>query len=188
MNKVTLKWLIENVDTSKQNEGDVKWDDLANLFNIYDLYWSGSTRLKCYYLKKTYCTDTYVGSMVYMLDGEFVIYSTQSYRKSDINFIFASKEVQNKVHQYLLSLLDKEEFELDVMTDDLLNQELDDKFTVEFNSNIMGLKAHYKNEQVKIIKSDYGYHDFKSVLIELPSKQQITVKVSELKFEYCLKK
>lgn len=114
--------------------------------------------------------------------------STQIGRRHSEAFTFASHEAATKVKLYLLSLLDEEEYSYSVISADELEEEQSILFSVSFNSQILNSTAWYDGEQVKIIKSYYGYDDFYSVLIELSNGNQITVHVKDLQFEYNLKK
>lgn len=186
MKNVKISYLIENVDKSISNESEINWSKLGGYFDLYELNWSDDTRLKAYYLKKTKCTDQYVGTRLYFLDGIFVAMSKQIARRYPEEFAFESHEAATKLREYLLSLLDEEEYTYDLIED--LEEEFSPLFSVTFNSQICNTHAWYQNEQVKVIKSDFGWHDNYSVLIELADGTQTIVNVSELEFEYFLKK
>jgi hypothetical protein len=88
--KTTLRKLISEIDFNKSSVQDTpNWEDLSKIFNL-ELYWSEDTRLKCYFIKKWYCTDSFVGLRAYFLDDEFVATSYQQGRKFNEDFTFVS--------------------------------------------------------------------------------------------------
>lgn len=156
--KTTLKKLISEIDfKNKALQDDVNWDDLSNCFNIYDLSWSNDERLKCYFIKTWYCTDSYVGIRAYFLDDKFVAVSAQNGRKSSEDFEFVSMDVAKEVRDYLLSLVEKEDgLKIQLLTEDELNQEIPDTYKIQYNSQIRHASALFNGEIVSIIKKPFN--------------------------------
>lgn len=149
--KTTGRKIISEIDfNNKQLESTPDWGGLANEFDIYHLNYSEDPRLKAYHLQVWYCTDSWVGTRAYFLDGEFVATSYQKGRKYDEEFEFVSIEVAEKVRDYLLSLL-KGQTELNVSIMDDLDEEIEDTYKIEFNEQILHSHAFYKGEKVKIL-------------------------------------
>lgn len=190
--KTTLKKLISEIDfTNKSMADDVNWEDLSSEFNIYDLYWSGDERLKCYFIKTWYCSDSYVGIRAYFLDGKFVAISTQKGRKDDEHFEFVSLEIAKEVRDYLLTLTEKEDtFKVSVLTDDELSQEIPNTYKIEYNSQIRHSTALLNRERVTIVKKHYrpitaNTDDyFHSVIVEKQNLEKVKIDCRELDFEY----
>ncbi len=99
---------IENLDRSENN---VTWvDDDALLSSLAISGWVTShvnlhARLKKYWVSHWLCTDTNVGLVVYVLDGEPVAISAHSARKNEEEIEFLSEEMAVKTRGFILSLL-----------------------------------------------------------------------------------
>jgi hypothetical protein len=190
----TLRKLISEIDFNNKNVQDTpSWEQLSNLFNIFDLYWSEDERLKCYFIKKWYCTDSYVGLRAYFLDGEFVAISNQTGRKSCEDFTFTSLESSKKVRDYLLSLVDGEnKINVDLLDDNVLDGEMPDTYKIEFNTQILHKTALLNGERVEIVKRSYRWDShsknnekyFHTVEIKKADGKKVEVHVNELDFEY----
>ena len=173
---MTLEKLINQIDfDNKSIQDDIDWERLAYCFNIYDFDWSTDTRMKSYFIKTWYCTDSYVGTRAYFLDGKFVAISNQSGRKSDEIFKFSTKETFYLTRDYILSLRDKEEeeFEINLLSSDDLNKEIDSMYKIEFNSQVRHRFGYLKGERVKIIKTNTP-HTFYVVTIEKENGEKLT--------------
>ena len=108
----TLKKIISEIDfNNKSMETEPSWTELAQEFNL-NLDWSNDTRLKCYFIRRWYCTDTYVGRKLYFFDDKLVAMSYQPGRKCDEKFYWTSQEDFKNVKQYLLSLLQPEDIDI----------------------------------------------------------------------------
>jgi len=188
--KTTLRKLISEIDFNKSSVQDTpNWEDLSEIFNL-ELYWSEDTRLKCYFIKKWYCTDSYVGLRAYFLVDEFVATSYQQGRKFDEDFTFVSKEIAEKLRNYLISLLEPEEevFNFDVFKDKDLDEEIPSTYKIEYNSQILHKTALYNGERVDIVKTRYDWEEkdkyFHTVEIKDKNNKKFEVHVNELDFEY----
>lgn len=189
MEKTTFRKIISEIDFSnKKLKSDPDWENLSSIFNI-NLDWSDDTRLKSYYIKIHYCTDSYVGIKAYFLDDEFIALSNQIGRKYPEEFDFVSTEIAEKVKDYLLSLLEPEEHSANVSVIDYLDEEIPNTYKIEYNTQILQKKAIYKGERVDIIKTDFENEGIKSpnyfhsVLIK-KGNEEILVNCKDLDFEY----
>ncbi len=183
----TLRKLISEIDKTK--ETDVNWEKLANIFNLYNLYYSDDARLKCYFIKKWLCTDTHVGIRCYYLNDEPICISTQTARKDTENFTFFSKQSAIKLKNYLESLIVLEEdYNLDIIEDSFLDEEIPSTYKIEYNSQILHKLAFLNGEKVDIIKTIYPWDDkenyFHTVKIKLPNGKHKEIDCRELDFEY----
>lgn len=185
--KTTLRKLISEInfeDTSIQD--DVNWEDITSIFDIFNLYWSEDKRLKTYFIKTWYCTDSYVGVRAYFLDGEFVAISEQNGRKSNEDFEFTSKKTAKKVRDYLLSLVDEEnEVKFSVITD--LDKEIEGSYKIEHNSQIRHKTSLLGGERVTILKKNYPHNTedyFHTVEIQKEDGELLKLDCRELDFEY----
>jgi hypothetical protein len=116
MKKTTLRKIISGIDfTNKKLEDYPDWTNLSSVFNI-NLDWSDDTRLKSYFIKVHLCTDSFVGIKAYFLDGEFVAVSNRNSRKCPEEFEFISTEIAEKMKNYLVSLLEPEEYSVDIIS------------------------------------------------------------------------
>lgn len=184
----TLRQLIANIDKNGKTKTDPDWEELAQACNIDYLHYSNDTRLKAYWIKVWYCTDTWVGIAAYFLDDEFVCLSNQTGRKCGIDFKFVSEDAYYKVEKYLRSLV---EVDTDVqipLIGDLLDEELEDTYTVEYNTQILQNTAIYNGEVVTITKKKYDWEDkdkyFHTVEIKDKSGKKKEVDCRELKIPY----
>jgi hypothetical protein len=187
--KTTFRKIISEIDFSnKKLKSDPNWENLSSIFNI-DLDWSDDTRLKSYYIKIHYCTDSYVGIKAYFLDDEFVALSNQVGRKYSEEFDFVSIETAEKVKNYLLTLLEPEEYSVKIDIIDYLDEEIPSTYKIEYNTQILHKKALYNDEYVDIIKTNFQKEGsespnyFHSVLIK-KGNDEIMVDCRDLDFEF----
>jgi hypothetical protein len=188
-NTTTLRKLISEIDfNNKKLKTIPSWNELASYFNIYDLYWSDDTRLKCYFVRRWYCTDKFVGLRAYSLDGNFIAYSYQYGRKSDEDFPFLSKEHKVKLRDYLFSLVETQE---DINDDDIIDdmdKVIPSTFKFEYNSQILHEYGILNGEKVKIGKKYYKFEEkdnyFHTVEIIKEDGTKIEVDCRDLDFEY----
>jgi regulator of replication initiation timing len=155
MKKMTLSDIVSNINFNDKNiESDIGWEYLMNQLNIESYtYWFEQERLKAYFIEKWYCTDSHVGLRAYFLDNKFVALSSQSGRKMDEDFRFVSKEDALNLKKYIESLIgENEEFKVEILD---LKQELDEFYSITYNSQILHKYAYYLGNEVEIIKNNY---------------------------------
>ena len=187
----TLRKLISQIDFSnKKLKSDPDWKKLSSTFSIFDLNWSDDERLTSYFIKVHYCTDSRVGLKAYFLDGEFVAISNRFGKKCNEEFEFVSKEAADNVHKYLLSLIEPDEYNVDIITDLCLDEEMSDTYKIKYNTQILHEKALYEGESVDIIKTNFVYEGihspnyFHSVEIKTSNNEKLLVNCADLDFEY----
>lgn len=186
--KTTLRKLISEIDKSKEDHID--WEVLSNIFDIHDLYYSEDTRLKCYFIKKWYCTDSFVGIRAYFLDDEFICLSNQTGRKMKQEFSFVSRESALKLKDYLESLIEDEEpnYRFDIIDQTSLDEEIPSTYKIEYNSEILHKQAFLNNEKVDIVKTSYPWEEkdkyFHTVKVKLPNGKTKEIDCRKLDFEY----
>lgn len=152
---MTVKELINQIDTSKPSEAWCNLESLAEEVGISGyLKNEEDGRLKGYYYQVWNCSDTWVGSIFWFLDGEFVFYTFQSGRKFPREYTFASKETHEKIVNYILSKLVVEEQKLEYIDFD---EELDEKYSLSFNSSIIQEYGYWQGEKVEIVKTYFPY-------------------------------
>jgi len=189
--KTTLKKIISEIDfNNKKMHSDINWEILGNIFDIYDSFYSEEKRLKSYFIKKRYCTDSFVGIRAYFFDDEFIALSSQDGRKSKEDFTFVSKEKAETLKEYLLTLVHKENFlDVDFFDDGNLEQEINSTYKIEYSSQILHKQALMNEEVVEIIKTNltnnFQHPDyFHSVEIKKENGEIVKVDCRELDFEY----
>ena len=101
-----LSEAIKRVDRSDSNHSDADAEKFSQEFGFH-LSWNAKfeERVHGYWLWRWQCTDTWVGYRVYYMDDEPVCVSWQPARGSSENFEWVSKEVYNKVREFMLELL-----------------------------------------------------------------------------------
>lgn len=186
----TLRQIISEIDFNNESlENDINWDNVTESLRIQDSIWVEQTRLRCFFYERWYCTDTWVGGRAYFLDEELVAVSYQIGRKWDEDIEYISKEAYDKVKSYVISLIEKEEpsFVPSILQDGELDKLVEDRYQVEFNSQILQKQGYYEDELVDIVRTNYDYGDpnyFHGVKIRLSSGKTKIVHVSELYFDY----
>jgi hypothetical protein len=75
-------------------------------------------------VSKWLCTDTWVGSHAYFLDGVLVAAGFQPARKSYMRISFVSTEAATKLREFILSMVPNEELNFDIIDQ---NRIIDDK-------------------------------------------------------------
>lgn len=183
--------IANKIDKSAQNEDWISVYTLAKELNIpMGCSYAESSRIKCYWIGKWYCTDSYVGYRMYFFDDIPVAVSSQAGRKCDEIFEWFSRELALQVKEHVISLLTIEE-EPEYFSIGDINTEIGDTYKVYFNGQVLHPeKATFLGKPVKIV--EYLQDDSKyaitasTVLIELPDGEQLTVKVGELDFKFNL--
>lgn len=188
-----IKDVIKNISKEKSNEDWVDIPEFAwNNFDLnvdYDcIMETKQDRLKCYWLYKWYCTDTYVGCKVYFLDSEAVAISTQRGRKYDEEIEWLSEESALKVRDYLISFTLKESTTFNICD---LEKDIGDSFKLYFNNEVfIGQEALLEGKGVvivKCIKEDVNYGLDKKVKVRLLNGEEKIVEVQDLDFKFNLK-
>ena len=108
--------IINKIDTSKKDSW-VSLQNIAKQVGIYDYCDGQDSKLQSYFYRKWYCTDTYVGGRVYFLDDLPICVSFQTGRKSDEIFRWISKDAFNWTRTYLLTLVEEDILEYDLIED-----------------------------------------------------------------------
>ena len=188
--KTTLRKLISEIDfNNKKIQCSPDWEELSSIFNINNLYYSEDERLKVYFIKKWYCTDSYVGLRAYFLNGVFVATSYQVGRKADEDFSFVSKALALELKNYLLEISVNEEIEpnYDIIDESDLDEEIPNTYKIEFNTQILHKTALLNGERVEILKTRYNWGDdryFHTVEIKNAKSKKEEINCQELDFEY----
>ena len=159
---MNLKELLEIAKTKPRQPACV-WTMSENV-GVYDSVSSpDSVRLEEVWISHWLCTDTQVGEKAYFLDGEFVAYSIQPARKSNEEFLWASKDAYGKVKDYIESLLDREEY-IPVLTDEHLNVDQSDHYTVDYAGQLLpGSQAYWHDGiPVTFIRKELGAQAYSS--------------------------
>lgn len=180
----TLRDIVAGVDFSNSRmKAYVDSTEFGELFGL-DIYQDLDDRLVGYYINPHYCTDTWVGTVAYFLDREFVAISTRIGRKYDPDYKFVSLEASHKVKEYLLQFVLRNDPTIDIIAD--LDTPQSEYYQIEFSSQILHKSAIYKGEIVRILNknSPYNYYKDDYVDIELPDSTQIRVKCLDLFFPY----
>lgn len=187
---VSFKSLINGIDKNdKKMKTEPEMEKLANEFEIYD-WLNNDERLEAYYISVWQCTDTWVGTTAYFLDGEFVLSTNQMYRKGDTTIAYASKEAYLKIKEYIFSLADKKEDNFVLIGN--MEDKIDSYYEIQYSSQILHKHAYYQIEiegvyewvLVEITKTYNDYVKFHEVEIQLPSGKKVEVDCRELRFKY----
>lgn len=182
---VTLRQIAETIDKSSANESTPEIDKISQDLNV-ELYWAEQDRLKSYWIGGWNCTDTWVGYKMYFLDDEPVGVSSQTARKSDVEFEWFGNESADKVRDYLLTLAVEEKPNVNTTT---LDEEIGEGYRISFNSQIVhGNNATLNGKNVKVIErikhTEWGIDTL--VVVQFEDGSTETVNVEELLFKFNL--
>ncbi len=163
-----IKDIISKLDTSESNSEWVNPEVFEYDLNMQGLMWDidrekVQERLKCYWVAKHYCTDSYVGIRAYSLDGSLVCMSSQQGRKCDENFEWASSESVKSLKDFLTSLLDEEESALEYLD---MEEDLGEYYPIAYSGQFLRKEVKYKGEDVLIVKQSRSYTDIDHVTIK----------------------
>lgn len=187
---MNLRQLVLKVDTNPLNEAYVNWEDLSLLLGVYGLRWSDDTRLKAYWLSTWICTDTQVGIKVYILNTMVVAVSNQPFRKSSEEFKFVSLDAAVDVKNYLLSLLNTDDLEVELWDGD---KEMGEGFVTayqsEINKHLHPIVKHIPSgEKVKVVeRKKYEPINFHEITVEFEDGTKKVVDNRELLVPYKIK-
>lgn len=101
--------LIDKNDHRAQSWAEIDEFSRELGLSVYGWYPAFEDRMKKYWVHSWNCTDTWVGTAAYFLDGELVAVSTQKGRKWDEEFEWVSREAAAKVREFILSLEEDEQ-------------------------------------------------------------------------------
>lgn len=127
------------------------------------------SRLKEQYLIKWYCTDSYVGVLVFQLDGIPVAITRQEGRKCGVDVMFLNAAGADAMRAFLLSLMEEEDdYHPHILPDDEM---IEDHYTVEFGDQLLTETGIYNGEPVTVVKKWHAYADidkWRFVEVKLP--------------------
>ena len=123
----TIDKILKEIDISKMETKYVDFEGmLESEFSIYEFISQPDNDIKltyCYY-HRWICTDTEVGIRVWYFENVPVCISYQPYRKSDEEFAWLNEESFKKVRDYAYSLKEEDEFHINLIDNDFLDQVL----------------------------------------------------------------
>lgn len=185
-----LKQIIETIDKSKNNEDYVNLYDIAYSEFGLNIDYEEQDRLKCYWVQRWYCTDSYVGLRLYFLDDKPVAFSMQEGRKCDENFHWIEEEYAIEVKKYCMEFLIKEEDNQYYSICDL-EEDIGEFYQLSYACEIIDKdKIYYNGEHVEFIRTvrlPNELYIYDEVEIKLPNEEIKQVKIKELSFKYNLK-
>jgi hypothetical protein len=130
-------------------------------------YTEFESRFKKYWLVVWNCTDSWVGTAVYMLDDKPFAVSNQSGRKSPEEFTFLSKEEFMRAHAAMMELLtEPDEPQFDVATEEDLDAEIDMHYSVDFGSQLVSRTASLNGESVTVVKEHGNWYTVEKVDVQ----------------------
>lgn len=177
--------IANRIDKSKENKSYVDVVSIGRKLNV-DLDDVNQERITAYWIGNWYCTDSYVGYVMYFFDDEPMAYSSQLGRKCEEKIEWFSLEIAMKVREYLLTLVVKEEEEIDVEICDI-NEEVGEGYNIEYNSQLLRPnRPMLANERVEIVQRIKNKkHGIDTALkVKLPSGEEKEVDIRDLKFGF----
>lgn len=188
----TMRKVIENITREEINYTHVGLEELASELDIHEyLKEDENKRMGTVWIRVWYCTDTWVGTEAYFLDGKFVCLSNKETRKSDTHFEFISEEAIKEIKEYIISLVEEDEKEYDLF--DCMDEEMPIGYRIRYPSQIMINNGH-KNaiyeptgETVEIIEGACIGDSFHKVTVKMANKESKIVNIKDLIFNWCRK-
>ena len=143
--------IANKIDKSERNESYIDLSEIAEMFGLSLWGYVEQDRLKAYHLGPWYCTDSWVGSRLYFFDDEFVAYSFQEGRKCDEKFKWVSKEAVDKVKNFILTFISKEDDWCISYCD--INEDIGDSYKIGFNTQVLDWsKGRYQGSSFDMIE------------------------------------
>jgi hypothetical protein len=128
--------IFTTIDTSVKEDW-VNLIPICEAVNVYEyvVQPEDNERLTFSWYHSWICTDTKVGIGVYYLDGNPVCVSYKPYRKFDEQFYWVSESDFKNVSEYLLSLIQPEEFIGNVIDDETLTAILEKAKAIDYKQH-----------------------------------------------------
>lgn len=188
--------VLKKINKSKEFEDEVYISDFAeNVLNIYDIQnWDKQSRLISYYILNWYCTDSIVGFKVYFFDDVPVAISSQRGRKCNEDFQWISKELYQKVYDYIISFREDEDHQSRIVLIDE-KQYFPETFNVDYYYQMMKYhkeNALYNDQKVNVVgfKDSYidgGKYHQEQVEIKFENDTTKWIQTKELRFPINIK-
>jgi hypothetical protein len=180
--------LIKNLDKSKTDTW-TSLDAIASEFDIHDVYGLDTvdSRIKFYFMKKWYCTDTWVGARAYFMDGEFICVSMQVGRKRDEEFEWVSKEAFDKAHEYIKSLREDEiTFSPSIISQEEFLTDVGEGYKLDFSGQLLTDNVVYDKTGELVKATNFFHNDIisKKLEIQFPDGHLKVVNMSEVTIPY----
>lgn len=170
-----LSEIIAKVDRSDKNTISCNFRKLSREFFDYEKdidkeKWDEyEERLKGYWIKSHYCTDTVVGMAVYFLDESPLFISNQTGRKCDMMFYFFSKGGAAAVKEFVTNLLPLDHIiSQQFITPDAI--EFGEGYTCGFGEEFQTDKVFYKDEPVTIVEKYRSWAYAMGDSLEVPDR------------------
>lgn len=182
-----LKDIIARLDKSEKNSDSIDiWEMAQREFDIFNLIVKEHDRLKCYYILKWVCTDTWVGSRAYFLDDVLVATSWQPARKSNENFYWQSRAAYNDTRKYLLTLTEEEDKPIELCN---LDEEFGLGLPISYGAELLTDTVIYKptSEEVAVVKKYHSMDDIKKwsiIKIKFSDGRQEEVPMTDILVPY----
>lgn len=154
--------LFARINKGDQNHTDPDIDDWANAFDI-SVPWDSDAqdqlekRLSGYWAVKWYCTDTWVGTILYFLDGEPLGISSQGGRKCGVEVSFVSEEMAEKLRQVLIELcVPNKPNGVSLIN---MDEEVGESYTIGYGSQLLTKEGLYNGEPATVVKTFERYDE-----------------------------
>jgi hypothetical protein len=161
---------IRLVRTDKQNNAYASAEDVIRALKIDGWvrdYTEFDARFKKYWLIVWNCTDTWVGTAIYMLDDKPFAVSNQTARKNDEEFTFLSKDEFTRAHTAMMELLTApDEQHIPIATEEELDGEIGMDYSVEFGSQLVSRTAFLDGELVTVVKEHGNWYIVEKVDVQ----------------------
>ena len=196
---------IQRVDRSDANSGyagDEFFSDLMGQSVYLDV---NADRIQCCNLFPWYCTDTWVGGMVYYLDDRPLAFGFQSARKSQETVKYVDTEVLKDAREYVSSLIHGDIIEPHLIDPD---EEIGEDYTVAYREQLLTDRGYVDGRAVMYLKAEtkawlaanieanaYGYTfpgDAKAtyresiIVVEYPDETREAIDIERFKMPYRL--
>lgn len=185
--------LFSQIDQSPSN---LCYDDTelwANQFDLSALWdWNMSeqlsTHLKGYWVAKWVCTDTWVGLVLWFLDGQPLGTTYKGARKNDYQIEFVSEEAAENLRTLMLHIINTSNKRTVSLID--MNEEVGDYYTVDYGSQLLTIHGTVNGLPATVIKTFDSYNEidlWRSVVVKTPLGEE-TVNLADFHIPLPLKR
>lgn len=186
-----LQKIVFNLDRSNPMEISIEAiADEMGLPHGYDFDWDAETDLKQYWIRKHYCTDTWVGVTAIFYKDAFVGITSQSGRKMDVEYEWVSKALYKEVRDYVLTLCVVEDDDEEIPLLDL-TYEMGQGYKVSYGGSLLDKIGIYEptGETVEVVKTWGRYDEIDKwgiVEAKFPDGKKKEIKLSDYLIPYPL--
>lgn len=189
---MTLRELFDRIDKSQTNHQDPDFERWANELDIHgswgwDLDDAFNKRVKGYWAIKWYCTDAWVGMVLYFLDDKPLGVTYQGGRKSPVEIEFVSQEMADELRSVIYELLPKQEVPSVGLAN--MDEDIGHDYCVSYSGQLLTDRGIVDGKEARVVQTFTKYEDidlWTRVKVEIEGEEHL-VNMSSFRIPYQLK-